>query len=121
MALLNMAFSISPRSERFSLEGAVYIEYLVKRGHFINQEDTAEALRRTNRPCPTSSLGAHLARIDWLDTHHPIESEERLSRYAMDRISAGRAVPLVTMEKFMKWRDPLGADTEEAVRGKLAM
>lgn len=74
--------------QSFPLAGAVYIEYLTKTGHFINDEDSAEALQRTRMPRSGSGLAVHLSRIEWLDSKYP---KDVMSRRAMDSVSVWSA------------------------------
>ena len=109
-----MDFSLPRFSEPFPLAGAVYIEYLEKRGHFINEDDLDEAQDRSNKPQAGKFLAAHLEKIDWLDRHYPLQT---LTRYSMEVISSGGIAEPRSLFRCYQGSWPMACSTPRDTKG----
>lgn len=99
----------------FPLAGAIYIEYLTKRGHHISKHDSREALQRNSQPRTGHKLATYIARMDWLDSNYPLEI---LSRNAMDAICTRGVSTARALFKYFQGGYPLEKITVEAANGR---
>ncbi len=113
-----MANSLLPWPQSFPLAGAVYIEFLAKRGHFINATDRAEALQRNDQSRIGSRASTHTYRIHWLDKNFP---RDDMSRYAMDRISMLGVLATPALARQFLGSYPPDKISTAAVKGNLSI
>ncbi len=103
-------FSVPRWPDNFPLAGAIYIEYLAKRGHYITPQDSLEALDRNKHPRSGHMLERYQGKIKWLDQH---SSNYKMSRHTMDAITSGGDIDL----KYNPRTENL-CDSIQSVRGR---